>query len=69
MVKSLTKMIMHQDMFGHHIFLNFNKNGTAHRTFLGGCFSLIVKVFLTFYIFTCASKLITHDDDLNISNL
>ena len=36
-------MTLH-DMFGHQIVLNFNKNGDSHTTFIGGFFSILVKV-------------------------
>ena len=41
-----------QDMFGHTINFNFNGSSDQHRTVVGGVMSILVKVFLLFYIYT-----------------
>ena len=46
-------------MFGHQIVLNFNKNGDSHTTFIGGFFSIIVKVVMGIYVYMNFMKLFT----------
>ena len=38
----LNNYIKNEDMFGHEIELNFNKDGDSHKTLLGGLGSLLV---------------------------
>jgi len=38
----INDVIKNEDMFGHQIVLNFNKNGDSHKTLIGGCGSLLV---------------------------
>jgi len=49
-------------MFGHQIVLNFNKNGDSHTTFIGGFFSIIVKVVMGIYVYMNFLKLFTMAD-------
>ena len=50
------------DMFGHEIKLNFNRNGDAHTTFIGGLVSLLVKTVMTIYIYMNIMKLVGFED-------
>ena len=50
------------DMFGHQIVLNFNKNGDSHTTFIGGFFSIIVKVVMGVYVYMNLMKLFNLED-------
>ena len=34
------------DMFGHVVNLNFDQRGVAHKTFIGGFFSIFIRIFL-----------------------
>jgi hypothetical protein len=52
-------------MFGHTINLNFNKEGDSHKTFIGGCFSVFIKVAMFAYVFMNLKKLILKEDDSN----
>jgi hypothetical protein len=54
-------------MFGHAIPLNFDQKGEEHSTFIGGFFSIGVKVFLTIYIVLKMQILIFSLDDDNKS--
>ena len=49
-------------MFGHEIKLNFNRNGDAHTTLIGGLVSLFVKTLITIYIYMNVMKLIGIED-------
>ena len=48
---SLNSMIKDEDMFGHQIVLNFNKQGESHKTLIGGFGSLLVQCFMVMYIY------------------
>ena len=37
------------DMFGHVINLNFNRQGTTHKTTLGAVVSILVRAFIFYY--------------------
>ena len=49
-------------MFGHQIVLNFNKNGDSHTTFIGGVFSIIVKIVMGIYVYMQFMKLFNMED-------
>ena len=46
--------IKSEDMFGHQIRMNFNKDGESHKTLLGGIGSLMVQCFMFVYIYVRA---------------
>lgn len=54
-------------MFGHVITFNFAKRGETHGTFVGGCFSLIVKLGLLAYIVVCFKRMFNHESDTMIT--
>ena len=37
-------------MFGHAIRLNFDREGNVHNTYFGGVFSIMVRMFMLYYI-------------------
>jgi hypothetical protein len=47
--QSFNRFIKDFDIFGHKINLNFDQKGEIHKTYCGGCFSLLFK--LLFIIF------------------
>lgn len=55
------------DIFGHVINLNFDQRGDSHKTLCGGCGSITLKTFLTFYIYLNITKLIFKENDTNLS--
>ena len=57
-----TAWVKSHDMFGHEIKLNFNRNGDAHTTFVGGLVSLLVKTMMTVYIYMNVMKLVGIED-------
>ena len=54
-------------MYGHPINLSFNKKGESHNTIIGGCCSILVKLFLIFYIGRLLEKLYFKKDNKIIS--
>ena len=61
--KKLRKVIQSQDMFGHTILLNFNREGTSHKTMIGGMVSIFLKFFMTFYVYYNFQKMFLYQDD------
>ena len=57
------KFIKSQDMFGHIVNLNFNKNGTEHTTFVGGLMSGLIKLFISMYILILFRRTIFYLDN------
>jgi len=47
-----------QDIFGHVITLNFDRKGDSHKTWIGGVFSVLIKAYMCFFIFSKLSKLV-----------
>ena len=54
-------------MFGHQVELNFNKQGSYHKTILGGLVSWLVIFLMVGYIYLLTKKLIAKEDDKNES--
>ena len=52
------RLMSDQDMFGHTINLNFDKQGDSHQTFIGGIISIVVKILMFIYIGIKFDKLI-----------
>ena len=48
--RSLRTAIKNQDLFGHVININYDKQGNTFNTFFGGWVSLFVKAVLLVYI-------------------
>lgn len=67
--KRFKKIIKSQDMFGHIVNLNFNKNGSEHTTFIGGFTSGIIKIFISFYVLILLQRTIWFEDNKNTSTL
>ena len=42
LTRFINNKIREQDMFGHSVVLNFNKDGESHKTVIGGLGSLLV---------------------------
>ena len=57
------------DMFGHVVNLNFDKRGIAHKTFIGGFFSIFIRIFLTVYFYLNIQKIIFTKGDKNVSTV
>ena len=63
MTKTFKQYIKSKDMFGHTINLNFNKQGDTHQTFIGGFFSLFIKLAMATYVFLNLKKLWLYEED------
>ena len=59
----ITKLIKGQDLFGLPVQLHFNNKGPYHRTILGGLFSILIKLFMAFYIYIMFKKMIYFEDN------
>lgn len=68
-MKKVKEAIKEHDMFGHVINLNFDQRGDSHQTLCGGCGSIMVKTFLTLYIYLNVTKLIFKENDTNLSTV
>lgn len=55
-----------QDMFGHTINLNFNKEGDSHQTAIGGSMSILIRIVMALYVFMNFKKMLLHEDDSNV---
>ena len=62
----IEEKLREQDMFGHTINLNFNKDGDTHNTAIGGSFSTLIRIVMTLYVFMNFKKMLLHEDDANI---
>ena len=66
--KSLRKVIQSQDIFGHTIHVNFNCEGTSHKTVIGGFVSIVLKCFMIFYVYYNVRKMLFYEDDKQYSD-
>lgn len=57
-LKDAGKVISDQDMFGHTINLNFDKQGDTQNTIIGGCFSLFIRIAMTGYVLLNLKKMV-----------
>lgn len=49
-IREYGKTIAEQDMFGHTIQLNFDKQGDSQKTAIGGVFSILIRLAMTLYV-------------------
>ena len=62
-MKKFNDKLRSNDMFGHTINLNFNKEGDSHQTTLGGFFSVFIRIFMVIYVWMNIKKMLLHEDD------
>ena len=62
---SIRNFIRNFDLFGQPILLNFNKKGNTHTTLIGGLISIIVQVFLYWYLVVHVKRMILYENDNN----
>ena len=67
MSKKLRKLVQGQDLFGHVINLNFDRQGDSHQTLIGGVFSLFVKTAMLVYVFTKFKQMFLYESDINFN--
>lgn len=63
LIEKIKDFVRSQDFFGHTICLNFDRAGETHNTVIGGTISVIVRVFITFYVLLNVKKLLWFEDD------
>ena len=59
----LSHWLENQDLFGHHVHLNFNRQGHTHKTAIGGLVSILVKAFMVGYFALLVKKMVLFEDD------
>ena len=52
-------------MFGHIINLNFDQQGDAHKTLIGGLASILIKIGMSIYVVLTFEKFFYNLDDKN----
>lgn len=61
-LKRFKHTIRDQDMFGYPLPINFNGND-SHNTSIGGFFSILINLFITWYVFINFVKLVNYQGD------
>ena len=61
--KNIRKKIKKNDMFGHSVVLNFNRQGETYKTSFGGFISIIINAVLLGYVALRYSKMINLEDN------
>ena len=68
-MKKYINVIKDNDMFGHTINLNYNRNGDSQKTFIGGLFSMLIKVTFAFYLYTLFDRMFMNKGDSNYTRI
>ena len=68
-MKKFNDKLRSNDMFGHTINLNFNKEGDSHQTALGGFFSIFIRIAMFIYVVMNIKKMLFHEDDSNFTEV
>ena len=55
-------IITGQDLLGFPVHLHFNGYGDRHKTWCGGCCTVILKIFFAWYILTKVMHMVTFQD-------
>ena len=63
----LKNFVKSYDEFGHEIALNFDKKGETHKTTIGGCISMMLRIFLTIYFILRAKILVFNEENFDVS--
>ena len=50
------KMLKSNDVFGHKVRLNFNNSGTSYGTITGGIATIVLYLFMGFYLISLIQK-------------
>ena len=46
----MLEFLLNRDIFGYEIRLNFNRDGSTHRTWIGGVLGLVTAALMTSYV-------------------
>ena len=66
-LKTISTKLKNQDLFGHQVQLNFNRNGSVHTTPLGGVFSIFLKTLYIIYFSYLLNKMFDYGEDRTYS--
>lgn len=66
-LKKVSKKLADQDMFGHTIRLNFDRQGDTQNTLVGGVFSVVIRLAMAVYVFLNLKKMILMERNSNSS--
>ena len=61
--QSAKTYVRETDMFGHSICFNYKQEGETFNTYTGGFVSVLLKLFLTFYVAMCFKKMLFKEGD------
>lgn len=61
--RSIKRVVRSQDMFGHTIHMNYNRQGPTHNNVIGGVVSIVIKIALLVFAVVRITKLVTFGDD------
>ena len=59
----ILSFVKDKDLFGHKVKISFNGQGSQHKTYVGGFFSIMVKSFMIVFVTNLLIKLITKGED------
>ena len=62
---SLINLVKKLDLFGMPIQFSFNKQGSEHRTFLGGLISLFIRAAILSYTVLLIARMVGRNDNKN----
>ena len=54
----MKRKIKEQDIFGHQISFNFDKQGATHKTCVGGVVSIAIKVVVLVYVLILLKRML-----------
>ena len=61
--KLMRNFVKDRDIFGHKVRFNFNQKAAAHKTIVGGLFSVMFKVLYAWYFSFLIREMVFHRDD------
>ena len=61
----MKRIIKEQDIFGHQIAFNFDKQGSSHKTSIGGIVSILIKVLMLIYVFILLKRMFLLEQNRN----
>jgi len=61
-------VLLDQDMFGHTVGLNFNRQGDFHSTYYTSIMTVLIRLAIAFYVIITVKKLVLKESDQNSSS-
>ena len=62
--KGCSEVLSSYDMFGHGINLTFERHSNSYKTCFGGMASVMIKIFLLFYLYLNVFRVVTYQNNL-----